>query len=223
MKEAQDTLTESERFTESALYDLLDQILPHMGGWCPIEKARFLCTWILRKRPTLIVEIGVFAGRSLIPMGLSAREVSRWITPEKCKVYGIDPYTLENALEGEQPAENEKWWKEVDLPSVKAAALASIATHDLGDTVQIIDSPSSESIELFEDDSIDVLHIDGNHSEIASCRDVGLWFPKVKRNGIIVLDDTDWRTVQLARDLLNLKAQRIRHASTWEVFQKSKP
>lgn len=41
----------------------------------------------------------------------------------------------------------------------------------------------------FEDNSIDAVYIDGNHSYEAVIEDIKYWFPKVKEQGLIVGDD----------------------------------
>ncbi|MDA7543909.1 class I SAM-dependent methyltransferase [Acidimicrobiia bacterium] len=41
----------------------------------------------------------------------------------------------------------------------------------------------------FENNSIDAIYIDGNHSYEAVMQDIKYWSPKVKRGGLIIGDD----------------------------------
>jgi predicted O-methyltransferase YrrM len=79
---------------------------------------------------------------------------------------------------------------------------------------------AQQALSLFDDESIGLLHIDGNHSADVARRDVETWLPKVKPGGVIVLDDTDWPTVQAARALLTERCKKIIHGTTWEAFRK---
>jgi predicted O-methyltransferase YrrM len=203
--------------------ELLNQVevlVPKMNGWCPIEKAKWLVSWIWDHQPRIVVEIGVFAGRSLIPMALTINANNERTDRSDARVYGIDPYTLESALEGTQETENEDWWRMQNPVQFFEQAVESLHKHMLMDCCDLLLERSDIAVEKFDDDTIDMLHIDGNHSEIASTRDVTLWFPRVRAGGIVVLDDVDWQTVQLARQLLGSKSKRILAARTWEVFQK---
>ena len=49
---------------------------------------------------------------------------------------------------------------------------------------------------------IDILHIDGNHSEEASFFDIVTYYPKVKSGGYIWFDDKNWATTKKAIDYL---------------------
>ena len=50
----------------------------------------------------------------------------------------------------------------------------------------------------FADNSIDVLRIDGNHDTAYVFKDLNLYINKVKTNGIVLMDDTDWSSVNTA-------------------------
>jgi len=52
---------------------------------------------------------------------------------------------------------------------------------------------------------IDILHIDGNHEEESSCKDVELYLPRVKKGGYVWFDDANWHQTQKAINLLQNK------------------
>ena len=45
---------------------------------------------------------------------------------------------------------------------------------------------------------LDMLHIDGCHSEWSSTTDVCLWLPMVRQGGLICMDDVNWPSTQTA-------------------------
>ena len=62
-------------------------------GWCSIAKGEFLVDLVLKHQPKVIVEIGVWGGRSLIPMASALKSLGEGIA------YGIDPWdSLESAI-----------------------------------------------------------------------------------------------------------------------------
>lgn len=54
-----------------------------------------------------------------------------------------------------------------------------------GDRSKILVAKGIESFEKFEDNSIDFLYIDGEHTEPAVTEDLNAWYPKIKSGGII--------------------------------------
>ena len=46
-----------------------------------------------------------------------------------------------------------------------------------------------EALQRFEDGSIDLLHIDGNHEYESVKKDFEKWFPKLKKGGTILVHD----------------------------------
>jgi predicted O-methyltransferase YrrM len=58
--------------------------------------------------------------------------------------------------------------------------------------VEIIQDNSSNAVHRFENDSIDLLFIDGNHAYEVAKEDYDNYFPKVKEGGIILIDDIDF-------------------------------
>jgi hypothetical protein len=48
---------------------------------------------------------------------------------------------------------------------------------------------SSELIDLFQDESLDFVYIDGNHAYDFVVEDINLWYPKVKKGGLVMGHD----------------------------------
>jgi hypothetical protein len=55
--------------------------------------------------------------------------------------------------------------------------------------IKLIRGTSLEVQPIFD---IDILHIDGNHSDVTSYIDVTKWVPLVKSGGWIIFDDMTW-------------------------------
>ena len=54
----------------------------------------------------------------------------------------------------------------------------------------------------FKKESIDIIHIDGNHNEESVSKDIKNYFPLIKQGGIIMMDDSDWKGVRNSIDKL---------------------
>lgn len=154
----------------------------HLTGWCSYQKAAILVDLILRSKAQRILEIGVYGGRSLVPMAVAARSVGG-------KVYGIDPWCEVDSLEHVENESNRNFWANVNYDEMLADLEAKIRSFGLADTVELIRTSSEEADPIGE---IDLLHIDGNHSEYTSYLDVRKWVPYVKTGGWIVFDDLYW-------------------------------
>lgn len=165
-------------------------------GWCTKEKAIRLAELISQYNPKLIVEVGVFGGKSLIPMAQAARASGSGL------VYGIDPWEAPAALEGEKDEANRKWWENLDYEDVYRRFINNVISLGLTYECRWIRAHSEKAASLFSDASIDFFHLDSNHSELASCRDVNTWKNKLSENAIWVLDDSDWKTQGKAIDLI---------------------
>ncbi len=160
---------------------------PHIQGWCNEEKATALIEAICSRKPELCVEIGVFGGSSLIQQALAIKDngVGR--------IEGIDPWSVEAALEEMNDAKNREWWgSDVDLESVYRRCQEAVKKFGVQDVVGLIRDKAENVACKYLDESIDLLHIDGNHSELLSFKDATLYLPKVKPGGLIFFDDVWW-------------------------------
>lgn len=168
------------------LIEQIKTLLPKIHGWCSIEKATKFVEIILEHKPTLCVEIGVFGGSSLIPQALALQHNNHGV------VYGIDPWTKSDALEEMISEENKEWWGKLDLEEIYNHCFNHILTLDLNNHCKLLRDKSENVVNNFQDNDIDLLHIDGNHSEALSYKDAVLYLPKVKSGGHIFFDDIWW-------------------------------
>lgn len=163
--------------------------LSSIEGWCSYEKADKMMNLIQEVKPRVCVEIGVFGGSSIYPTAKALSYQKQGV------VYAIDPWSNQACLLGVDPLDpNYAWWEQVDLEKIYQGFLSMLRSYKLDPYCRVMRMPSTQAIAHFKDASIDILHVDGNHSEEASYSDVQLFFPKVKVGGYIWLDDVNWTT-----------------------------
>lgn len=184
-----------------------------LPGWCPTEKAAELIRLVREHRPAVICEVGVFGGRSLLPMAAACREIGRGVC------YAVDPWTRDAAIEGTVRECDREWWSQVDLAAVKATFFGAILEHDLAAAVRVLEGRWADVHPAVPE--IDIGHIDGNHSPEVSGTDASLMLAKLRPGGIVVMDDTD-SPDQIAPALRQLdeRCHLIRDWGKWRVYQK---
>ena len=92
----------------------------------------------------------------------------------------------------EKKNENKEWWSKINLDEIYKDFIKQLKNHKVHSFCKIYREKSENVINEFEDESIDVLHIDGNHCEKLAYQDSVNYFPKVKKGGYIFFDDTSW-------------------------------
>lgn len=195
------------------LQQRITEHLPLMEGWLTPERGVEMAELILQTKPGIVVEIGVFGGRSLIAQALALKSNGAG------RIYGIDAWKPAAALEGENEA-NKQWWSSnVDLHHIHRLATEAIWNYGLDEYAVLLRGHSQFCCELFIG-GIDILFIDGNHSEPASCRDVELYLPMVIQGGHIWFDDCDWPTTQKALAMMNAQCDLIKDAGSYRLYRK---
>lgn len=81
--------------------------------------------------------------------------------------------------------------------------------------VEIIRKASPGAADFFEDCSVDFIHIDGDHEEVAVIADIGAWRPKVKPGGLLTGDDYELVSVARAVDRLVPDRQLLEGGRVW--------
>jgi predicted O-methyltransferase YrrM len=185
--------------------------LSRLDGWCSEKKARALCAIVAFARPNTCVEIGVFGGKSLFAIASVCYEYGG-------SVHGVDPWLKDEALVAVQEAENREWWSRIDLNVVYGKCVAALNSFGLQACCHLHRMTSEKAAPLFE--RVDLLHIDGNHSETQSTLDVKLWLPKVPSGGIVVFDDVDWPTTATARSMVEQECDRLVQVDNCAFFLK---
>jgi predicted O-methyltransferase YrrM len=158
-------------------------IMQQCEGWCSEHKAEILVSLVFKTKPQIIVEIGVYGGKSLLPMAYALK------INQKGVIYGIDPWDHVESVKGLQQVEHVTFWEYLNHQKIKQQLIENIYNFSLHSQVVLIQSTSEAAAPI---NDIDLLHIDGNHSDALSYLDVTKWVPLVKRGGYIILDDMNW-------------------------------
>lgn len=149
---------------EPRLYDV--------GAWTP--HLHFAYDLVAALKPRVLVELGVDRGESYFAFCQSAAENK---TGTRC--FGVDTWR------GDQHAGS---YDETTFAQVSAHNRTNYEAFST-----LIRASFEDALEKFETDSIDLLHVDGLHTESASRHDIDSWMPKVRPGGIILLHDVDVR------------------------------
>lgn len=184
-----------------------------LDGWCSLEKARALADLVLEAKPACIAEIGVYGGRSIIPMALAAKTYGG-------EVHGIDPWSHEAALEGDVGDENRIWWGQLDIERIYQGFLAGIRRFAVEDTLRVHRTTDTAALREFADGQIGILHVDGNHSADVSRRYVEQWGPKIAAGGYLVMDDIDWATQARTVAFIEEVYVPVRKEMSWAIYRK---
>ncbi|MCC6736613.1 MAG: FkbM family methyltransferase [Bauldia sp.] len=182
----------------SPLEQRIKNAVPRMEGWCTERKALWLADLITRHRCESVLEIGIFGGRSLIPMALAVQALGAG-----GRVFGIEAWSNSVAIATETNAENDAWWSTVDMKAIKTGFLSSVVANDVAETVVVLEMSSDKAFAAIAAMGLgpfDLVHVDGSHSAEQALRDVRQWSSLVRPGGILVLDDILWPSVKAARE-----------------------
>lgn len=136
-----------------------------------------------RYQDAVVVEIGVAQGESAEKI-LSIENVKRYI--------GVDPWLRyssrpsDSYQEGYLDRKMGLWSTQEDWENAYHRTIKRL--ERFGKRAQILRLFSHEAAACFQD-SIDVLHIDGNHQYSYVLADLKMWYPKLRQGGIIIADD----------------------------------
>lgn len=140
----------------------------------------------------IIVEVGSYMGRSIVCLGLMAREANR----RDLRIYAVDDSNI-----GGNPH-----------------LLENLAKAELGDWVGVIEKPSLEAAKGFADESCWLVFLDDDHRHEqveAGCR---AWMPKIQIFGWLSGHDALWHSVaQPVHALFGVENVITEHEDIWIV------
>jgi hypothetical protein len=200
----------------------INDYCPRMTGFTTAQRCCDMAELIIDNLPNMVVEIGVFGGRTMLAQAFALREVGRGI------IFGIDAYKFESCAEGERK-ENRDYWQNIDFGKLYLEAASTLFDHRLAPHAVLVQARSQDVAYLFQ--SIDILNIDGCHSEVASLRDVELYLPRVRQGGYIWFDDIDWtddagkKTTVRAQEMIEqqcdvLRVEREANSTGYKLYRK---
>ena len=165
-----------------------------LEGWCSPQKSLLLYSLTRAHKPKTVVEIGIYGGRSIVPIAAALKDNGVG------QVYGIETWSGSAATSYRTNIANDFWWQNIDFPKLKGDFLQFVVQHQLQDTIRVVEAASDRCAGLF--DRIDLLHIDGGHSTYGAAQDVVNYVSKVPSGGIIVYDDINWPSTAAGLDIL---------------------
>ena len=139
-----------------------------VGAWT--SHLHFAYDLVAVMKPALLVELGVDRGESYFAFCQAAAENQ---TGTRC--FGIDTWRGDQHSGG---------YDETTFAQVTEHNRTHFETFSI-----LLRSSFDDALTQFESESIDVLHLDGLHTETAVRHDVQSWLPKLRTGGVLLLHD----------------------------------
>ncbi len=148
------------------------------GSWCSSEKASLLMDFVFLRKPKVCVEIGVFAGATILPIASTLKHI------KKGKIFAVDAWDNVEAVKyWKIEDEHKKWWSSIDMKEVFSSFLEMKKKRQLDPYVRVVAKTSAKAATVLP--PIDFIHIDGNPSKEGFLQDLLLYLPKVKIGGYV--------------------------------------
>jgi hypothetical protein len=152
---------------------------------------------VLKIEPDVCVEIGVFGGRSLYPVAATLKHLKKGV------IVAIDAWDENECIRYFEPIKDSHhidWWTKININEIYKSYLNLISSRELENQIITIRNSSERAANILGE--IDLLHLDGNHGEIPSGKDVALYLPKVRSGGYIWINDSLSYNIQPSIDVL---------------------
>lgn len=168
------------------LYQQILKATEGLDGWCEPAKQLTLANLVLAIRPKVILETGVWGGKSLIPMAIASMHIPHIITLPR--IIAIDPWQASESVQGQEGKDREWWDNQPQHDLVYGRFMASIQRLGLADMIEV---NRTSSMRYMPPQQIDIYHNDSNHGPMA-LEEVKKFAPRVPSGGVVVLDDLNW-------------------------------
>lgn len=163
-----------QRFSETFGSCLLDDPLWTTPKTDWIGHIPFVFFLIEKMRPAVAVELGVFYGDSFSAMCQAAKKAGTGT-----RLIGIDSWEgdIHTGKYTEEVYQNLKAHHDGHYPGIS----------------ELMRCYFDDALAAFEEESVDLLHIDGMHTYDAVSHDLETWLPKVKPGGLVLFHDINVR------------------------------
>lgn len=188
-------------------------LIPTLHGWCSVPKAITLASSVIALRPAVSVEIGVYGGRSFLPIAMAHKEIGIGMA------YGIDPWSARESEIGQVHPSDRDYWSKLDHEIIYQHFSKSLVECGAASCAKILRQCSDDAD---VPDQIDLFHLDGNHSDQA-VKDVEKFAPKIRVGGLAFMDDIHWSGGGVERATAKLKSMgfiRLYDLDSGAVFQR---
>lgn len=155
-----------------------------LPGWASFTPTYDAYLEFFARDGDVVVEVGVFCGRSLCYLASRARELGKRIT-----IYGVDPWEADNGDDNRVPQSHSQLAKAAGGPfSLAMNCMCSVASQDL-EALRIVRAPSLMAARMFDPRSLGLVMIDGSHAAKDVEADIRAWMPLIRDGGILAGDD----------------------------------
>ncbi len=154
-----------------------------MQGWN--SEHEYLSETIVHKRPKIIVEIGVWKGRSSIFMA------------KKLKELGVDAVIVcvDTWLGSSDHWRYDEFWKQLNLvhgyPHLYYTFINNVISEGVQDYIIPLPLDSTNANEILKIFNVvpDMIHIDAGHDFASVSRDISIWWEMLDNGGVLIGDD----------------------------------
>lgn len=143
----------------------------------------FYSDMVKRFNKATFVEIGSFGGQSAAYMGVEIINSNKEI-----KLICIDAFDEDKLIK-----------ENCNIDFIKNKTFLETFKRNINPVKDIVSFKKGYSIDVvteFEDDSVDMIFIDADHDYDPVKTDITIWYPKVKKGGIIAGHDYAWDGVK---------------------------
>jgi len=142
------------------------------------------------------VEIGSFLGKSTVFMAYIIKAINKNIKFDAIDLWDI---TLVSDKDRESYIKLLKS-RSIESRDLYLIFLNNMVRYDVHDIVNPIKAYSIEAANNYENNSLDFVFIDTDHTYESMTKELEAWYPKIKPNGTLAGHDYDWVGVRKAVD-----------------------
>jgi hypothetical protein len=197
-------------FKPSSIY----KILAHLYGLTINKPNRTteLIRIIEENNYNSFIEVGVWEGANLIPIAKNFPKV---------KCYGVDSYDYMEYSNQLSLKDDKSYLLKSESENVYNKTLSYTKKYS---NFHLIRKSSSDAAKEFEQESVDLVFIDANHSYESVKNDIDLWLPKVKKGGVLSGHDYSIRffgVIQAVNEKLGTDNIVVKSSdATWYYYKK---